>query len=191
MAKFNDLRIFLKDSDRVRLANIRARIVRESDPREPCDNEDLVFEKAEDESLIPANALLKWKFDFNHKHEPIWFFTTAERCRQMVSSDPEYWTKPKLEEFARIEKRLYQNWWDGHVYGIVVEKWDEKQRNWAQIDSRWGMYGEKDVLDGLREEIDLLYDEVGGASIPVCMDEEEMKYEFDNTEKKINEFNAN
>ena len=58
MAKlFNDPRIYLKDSDKVHLADYRARIVREIDPREPCDNEDLVFEKAEDENLIPDNAL--------------------------------------------------------------------------------------------------------------------------------------
>ena len=54
----NDIhRLFsdLKESDKVRLADYRARIVKESDPREPCDHEDLVFEKAEDESLIPAS----------------------------------------------------------------------------------------------------------------------------------------
>ena len=55
--RLNNLRIYLKDSDKVRLADTRIRIVRESDPLEPCDNEDLVFEKAEDESYIPKNAL--------------------------------------------------------------------------------------------------------------------------------------
>lgn len=182
MAKlFTDPRIYLKDSDRVRLASIRARIVRESNPVEPCDNEDLVFKKTEDESLIPANALMKWKFDCNHEHEPIWFFTTAERCKQMVSEDPSYWTQAKLEEFARIEKKLYQNWYDGHVYGYIIEKWDEKCREWKQEKSQWRMYGSAELLLNLVEDAD-------GASIPVCIDEEEMKYEFDNTEKKVNGF---
>ena len=181
-------KIYLKDSDKARLADVRARIVRESNPREPCDNEDLVFRKVEDEHLIPANAIYKWKFDCNHEHEPIWFYTTAERCREMVSKDPFRWTLSKLKEFAEIERRLYQDWWDGYVYGIVVEKWDEKQRKWTNIGSRWGMYGAKDVYDNLGDEIDLHYDEVGGASIPVCVDDEEMKYEFDNVEKKTNEF---
>ena len=189
MAKFNDPQIYLKDSDKVRLADVRARIVKETDPREPCDNEDLVFEKAEDESLIPKNALHKWKFDCNHEHEPIWFFTTAERCKKMVSNNPSDWTKEKLIEFEKIERRLYQDWWDGHVYGIVVEKWDEKQRKWAPIDSMYGMYGKKDVLDGIHKEIDLLNDEIDGANIPICIDDEEMKYEFDNTEKCRNGFN--
>ena len=182
MAKlFNDLRIYLKDSDKVRLANYRARIVRETDPREPCDNEDLVFRKVEDEHLIPANALYKWKFDCNYEHEPIWFFTTAERCKEMVSKDPSYWTLPKLKEFAEIEHRLYQDWYDGHVYGYIIEKWDSKRREWMTTSSHWGMYGVKDLFDNLATETD-------GVNIPVCIDEEEMKYEFDNTEKKINEF---
>jgi len=190
MAKlFNDPRIYLKDSDKVRLADYRARIVRETDPREPCDNEDLVFEKAEDESLIPKNALHKWKFDCNHEHEPIWFFTTAERCKKMVSKDPSYWTKEKLIEFEKIERRLYQDWWDGHVYGYIIEKWDEKRREWTRISSLWGMYGTEELMMHLGNEIDLLYDEVG--DIPICLDDEEMKYDFDNTEKKINEFSEN
>lgn len=182
MAKlFNDTRIYLKDSDKVRLADYRARIVRETDPREPCDNEDLVFEKAEDESLIPKNALYKWKFDCNHEHEPIWFFTTAECCKKMVSVDPSYWTLPKLKKLAEIEKRLYQDWYDGHVYGYIIEKWDEKRREWMTTSSLWGMYGAKDLFDNLATETD-------GVNIPICIDKEEMKYDFDNVEKKVNEF---
>ena len=175
------IKIYLKDSDKARLANKRVRIVRESDPREPCDNEDLVFEKAEDESLIPANALMKWKFDCNNEHEPIWFFTTAERCKKMVSEDPSYWTKKKLEKFARIEKKLYQNWWDGNVYGYIIESWDEKCREWKNESSLWGMYGSEELIYNLSAMSDL-------DDIPVCIDEEKMKYDFDNTEKKVNEF---
>ena len=67
------------------ICHTRARIVKETYPNEPCVNEDLVFEKGEDEFLIPANALHKWKFVCNNEHEPIWFFTTAERCKKMVS----------------------------------------------------------------------------------------------------------
>ena len=182
MAKlFNDPRIYLKDSDKVRLADYRARIVREIDPREPALNEDLVFEKAEDESLISANALFKWSIDMTD--ETWWFFTTAERCKEMVSDDPSYWTFEKLQEFARIEKKLYENWRDGHVYGYIIEKWDEKRREWMTTSSLWGMYGAKDLLENLATETD-------GVNIPVCIDEEEMKYEFDNTEKKVNEFSG-
>lgn len=179
----NPPKIYLKDSDKVRLADYRARIVKETNPREPCYNEDLVFEKAEDESLIPANALHKWKFDCNNEHEPIWFFTTAERCKEMVSEDPSYWTLPKLIEFEKTEKRLYQDWWDGHVYGYIVEKWDEKRREWMQTSSLWGMYGAEELMLNLAEETD-------GVSIPICLDAEDMKYEFDNTEKKVNEFDG-
>ena len=181
MAKSTNLRIYLKESDRVRLADCRIRIVKESDPLEPCRNEDLVFEKVEDEHLIPTNALMKWKFDCNYEREPMWFYTTAERCKQMVSNNPDDWTMEKLQFFAGVEKRLYQNWWDGEVYGYIIEKWDEKQRKWVTTFSVWGMYGAKDLLDNLATKTNRV-------NIPVCLDEEEMKYEFDNTEKCINEF---
>ena len=182
---FNDPRIYLKDSDKVRLADYRARIVREADPREPCDNEDLVFEKARHKEDVPKDALMKWKFDGPQKawgHEPWWFFTTAERCKKMVAEDPSYWTLPKLKEFAEIERRLYEDWYTGHVYGYIIEKWDEKHREWMTTSSRWRMYGAEDLLENLATETD-------GVNIPVCVDEEEMKYEFDNVEKRVNEFN--
>jgi hypothetical protein len=181
MAKFTDSRIYLKDSDRVRLADYRARIVREENPREPAEHEDLVFKRTEDETLIPKNALHKWKFDCNHEHEPIWFFTTAERCNEMVSKDPSYWTKEKLIEFEKIERKLYQDWYDGHVYGYIIEKWDEKRREWITTSSLWGMYGSKELLENLASDTD-------GVNIPICINEEDMKYEFDNCEKTINEF---
>ena len=179
----NPPKIYLKNSDKVRLADYRARIVKETNSREPCYNEDLVFEKVEDESLIPANALHKWKFNPNNEYAPIWFFTTAERCKEMVSEDPSYWTLPKLIEFEKIEKKLYQDWWDGNVYGYVIEKWDNKRREWMQTSSLWGMYGAEELMLNLAEETD-------GVSIPICLDDEDMKYDFDNTEKKVNEFDG-
>ena len=182
---FNDARIYLKNSDKVRLADYRARIVRETGPRRPDEHEDLVFVSDKKEKFIPEKVLMSWRlFPIQET-----FFTTAERCKQMISPDQSYWTQEKLEFFKNAEMQIWRDWWDDHVYGIIIEKWDEKQREWKSIDSLWGMYGAKDVYDNLNNEIDLLYDEVGGASIPICIDEEEMKYEFDNVEHKPNEFN--
>ena len=181
MSKFTG-KIYLKDSSKARLADVRARIVREVSPLEPCDYEDLVFEKAEDKSCIPENALMKWKFDCNGEHEPMWFFTTAERCKKMVSEDPSYWTEEKLKHFADAEKKLYQYWYDGEVYGFIIEKWDEAGRSWKKLHSLFGMYGAEDLLENLNES-----GNVRDGCI-VCIDEEEMKYEFDNTEKTTDQF---
>lgn len=175
----SEIHIYLKDSDKARLADCRVRIVRDSNPTEPCDNEDLVFEKAEDEDHIPKNALYKWKFH-PYGREPIWFFTTAKRCKKMVSKDPSCWTLPKLKKFAEIEHRLYEDWYNGRVYGYITEKWDEKQRWWTAVSSLYGLYGAKDLFDNLAAA------KIDGVSIPVCVDEEAMKYEFRNVEWKVN-----
>ncbi len=175
----NPIKIYLKDSDKVRLADRRVRIVRESDPREPCDNEDLVFEKAEDESLIPSSSLFKWNIEMADGRQ--WFFTTAKRCRRMVADDPSYWTFEKLQEFARIEKKLYEDWINDNVYGYIIEKWDEKQRQWIAVSSLWGMYGAEALFYNLLDATD-------GVSIPVCIDNEDMKYDFKNVEMKPNQF---
>ena len=66
------------------------------------------------------------------------------------------------------------------MYGFAVEKWDER-REWMTTSSSWGMYGTEELMMELAEETD-------GVSIPICLDDEEMKYEFDNVEMKVNEF---
>ena len=183
MAKYAG-KIYFESSDKARLADRRLRIVVDVNPLEPCDNEDLVFEKAEDETMIPTNALFTWKFDCNHEHEPIWFFTTAERCKEMVSKDPSYWTKEKLQHFAEIEKRLYQDWYDGKVFGFVSEVWNSATRKWDCTAAVYGMYG----VDELMENIG---DYLTNNDMLVCFNDaghEELKYEFDNAEMFRNEF---
>jgi hypothetical protein len=181
MAKlFNDSRIYFKDSDRVRLADYRARIVRESNPRRPDEHEDLVFVSDKKETYVPENVLMSYGVMFpDGTHET--FFTTAERCREMVSDDPSYWTKEKLEYFANVEKKLWKQYLANEVYGYVIEKWDENRREWVTTTSLWGMYGPEALLENLASETD-------GVNIPICINEEDMKYEFDNCEKTINEF---
>lgn len=177
--KTERINIYLKESDKARLADMRVRIVYDAPAQEPCDHEDLVFEKAKSKDDIPADALMTWKF--NCSETPMYFFTTAERCKKLVSEDPSYWTQEKLKWFAEQEHKLYQDWYDGHVYGYVVEKWDSKRREWTVTSSLYGMYGAKDLFDNLAAETD-------GDSIPVCIDTEEMKYDFDHVEMRPNEF---
>lgn len=168
-------KIYFKDSDKARLADYRVRIVKEINPREPCDHEDLVFEKAN--GKVPSNAIYTWYF----APMGVTFYTTTERCKQMVSEDPSYWTKEKLKEFATIEGKFYRYWWEGCVYGYIIEKWGDNRRDWIVRSSMWGCYGKKDLFDNIK-------DEIGDECIPICIDDEEMKYEFDNCETYVNQF---
>lgn len=173
-------KIFLKDSDIPRLADKRARIVCDIDAREPCDNEDLVFIRVWDECEIPADAIYSCRFD-PQDHEPIWLYTTAERCKELVSPDPSAWTQKKLQAFAAEEKKLYKSWDAGHVYGFIIEEWSDTQRTWVMKSSLWGMYGAESLLSNLSEEL-------GGSKIPVCVDSEDLKHDFENVETELNEF---
>lgn len=174
MTNFNP-KIYLKDSDKARLADVRVRIVRDVNALSPDEYEDLVFDNVEREDDVPANALMKWNvFD---GHNTIWFFTTEERCRKLVSNDPSYWTQQKLQEFANIEKKLWEDWRNGNVYGYIVEEWNAKERKWNEKASLYGLYGAESVLDNILDKCAI-----------ICIDSEDMKYDFDNTEKKVNEF---
>ena len=173
-----NFKIYLKDSDKVRLANKRIRIVRDTSPREPCYNEDLVFQKANIVTDIPKNALLTWYF----APRAVWFFTTAERCKKMVAEDPSYWTYDKLSKFAEAEKQLYKDWYDGNVYGIIIEKWDAENRSWICTNSYYGMYGATSLIDNINDELKR------DPNYVVCIDDETMKYDFDDVEMRVNEF---
>ena len=173
-----NFKIYLKDSDKARLANKRIRIVRETSPREPCDNEDLVFEKAKSFNDIPDNKLKTWYF----APLGVWFFTTAERCKRMVAEDPSYWTDDKLSTFVKIEEQLYKDWNNGDVYGIIIEEWDANNRTWKHIRSYYGMYGATSLIDNINDELKR------DPNYVVCIDDETMKYDFDDVEMRVNEF---
>lgn len=150
----NILKFYLENSDKVRLADVRCRIVRECNPREPQYNEDLVFAVATSKKSIPEDSLYTWQFDFDGKRDPLYFYATALRCRKMIADDPSYWTYEKLVWFAEQEKKLYKDWWEGNVYGIVFEEWNPKQRKFEtskKFVSTWGMYGEDELINVLND----------------------------------------
>lgn len=175
------IKIYLKDSDKVKLADWRVRIVRETSPRSPEDNEDLVFVRVSSKDNVPKNALHSWKLENNGPGDTAFFWTNEARCKKMVSDNPADYTEEKLKYFEKVERRLWTDWLHGNVYGYVVEKWDAKRREWMHTSSLWGMYGAKDLFDNLATETD-------GVSIPVCIDNEDMKYDFKNVEMKPNQF---
>lgn len=146
------MKVFKLGSDDARLADRRVRIVREEQPDEPTEQFDLVFEKAEDEASIPKDAIYKWKFDCSFEHEPIWLFATEERCRKMVSPNPDDWTREKLAGFEKDERKLWQSWWDGDVFGWIREKWDPKKREFVHEASCGGYYGAGEILRAVEEE---------------------------------------
>jgi hypothetical protein len=166
------MEIIQTNSDKARLADVRIRIVRDDDPEEPCECMDLVFEKTKDESLIPSDAIHSWKFDCNHEHEPIWFFTTKDRCEKMICSDPNYWTKEKLIGFEKDEKNLYQQWDDGNVFGYIIESWNAEQREWNHKDSCFGYYGLSELLSAIKDYLDER--KISENDIVICSDESDI-----------------
>jgi len=170
------INIYLEQSDKARLANRRIRLVRDEGRREPQYDMDLVFVHDFKTNEIPDDAIYSWTF-YSPQNDPIHFYTTAERCKEMVSPDPSYWTKEKLAAIAKIEEKLYTHWDRGEVYGYIVEEWDETQRKWKFIDRSWGMYGEKALFDNLPYK---------DGDIVCCA--ENLKYNFENVEMKVNSF---
>lgn len=178
--QMDQLKFFLESSTTARLADNRVRIVRESNPREPQFNEDLVFAVATSKKSIPEDSLYTWQFDFDGKRDPLYFYATALRCRKMIADDPSYWTHEKLVWFAEQEKKLYKDWWEGNVYGIVFEEWNPKQRKFEtskKLISNWGIYGEDALVDVLND-----YNDVKSGKFIICVGDD-VKGDFVNSTK--------
>lgn len=143
-------------SKAARLADIRVRIIRDEAASDPCGMIGTVFEKAGN-GAVPENALYSFRCLGTE------FFTDEARCRKVISDDPADWTAEKLEKIASVEKKLYEDWAEGRVYGWVLESWNAEERMWAHEDSCWGYYGIGEILEA-----------AGNArppgEIPVCAD---------------------
>lgn len=159
----DNIKIYKTDSENARLANKRLRIVYDRSAERPDKMMDLVFTFTRDEEEVPNDAIYTWDWYDNSDGTTYHFYTTEDRCREMVVEDSSYWSEEKLEKFEEEERSLFEDWASGKVFGYVIEHWDEAQRKFVLEDSLWGMYGVDDLLDNIEDEIE-------GEDIVVCLD---------------------
>jgi hypothetical protein len=88
----------------------------------------------------------------HHPHEgpvSVWYLTPEGIAE---TTDP--------EECIRVEMQEFQNWLDGEVYGVVIEKavdWDrrdadESMTTWKTVDDCWGNIGYEYAREAALEE---------------------------------------
>lgn len=125
------IRLINETDKAARLANVRLRIVRDMSAYRPDEYEDLIFKYGHGEIF---------GFEVRDSYSKCESFVCcANRKHLMKELDAMNFTTDEqkdkwLKEIREAEKFEYQCWMDGEIYGVIVEKWNEAERNWQYED---------------------------------------------------------
>lgn len=134
-------------SREARLANKRLLIVKDGVCRAPDVSMDLIFHRGHGEVWG-----FKLKESYGYESEVF----TADRakvdeeskaCGHKTEAEKRAW----LEGIKEAEKKLWQAWMDGDMYGIVVQEWNASERNWNVVDATFEIFGWSDVVECLKD----------------------------------------
>lgn len=139
---------FVSEKSReARLADKRLLIMKDGVCRAPDVSMDLIFHRGHGEV---------WGFKLRETYGYESEVFTADRAKVEKESkacghknkDEMYkW----LDGIKEAEKKLWQAWMDGDMYGIVVQEWNAAERNWKVIDSIFEIFGWSDVVECLKD----------------------------------------
>lgn len=164
-------KIHLSCQRKARLADWRLRIVRDDSPEKPSEHFSSVF--------APVDQIKDWK----EGQYPTFiadgecYGTSDSRLREYCSKDPADWTKDRVSRLCEEEKAMWRAWEDGDCFGVWLERWNDKLRQWDAYGSLWGAYGAGEVQSLVDQMASDDY-YPGDNSCVLCCDED-CKYCFD------------
>lgn len=138
-----------KSSREARLANVRLVLVKDVSGgcRAPDENMDLIFHRGHGEV---------WGFKLRETYGYETEVFTADRkkveeeskaCGHKTEAEKRAW----LAGIKDAEKKLWQAWMDGDVYGIVIERYNESERRFFCVNCQYEIYGWENVVACLKD----------------------------------------
>ena len=138
----------ISENDReARLANKRIFIMKDGVCRAPDVSMDLIFHRGHGEV---------WGFKLRETYGYEEEVFTADRkkveeeskaCGHKTEEEKRAW----LEGIKNAEKKIWQAWMDGDMYGIVTQVWNEAEREWKCVDAQFEIFGWSDVVEVLKD----------------------------------------
>ena len=147
-----------------KLANFRARIVRDSTTEWPSDSMDMIYHpKSKAES---AGEL--FGFSCNDQTGQKFIFTCdPEKLKAEMKAIPESKRTAWLEGIKNTEQEIFQKFISGEVYGIIFEEWNADAREWNVVEAIDGFYGWDNLKDYFETSLDYNVD-------CICIDSSEL-----------------
>lgn len=130
-----------------RLANCRVLLMRDESGQAPDKYMDTIFHPGHGE----VHGFTIMSADRNY----IEIFTcTSEALQKEIDAmnfkseeDKEEW----LKNIKDSESKMWQAYYDGNVYALLIEKWNDEEREFKVVDSLWQLYGFDDVKANIME----------------------------------------
>ena len=134
-----------------KLANFRARIVRDSTTEWPSDSMDMIYHpKSNAES---AHELFGFSCS-DQTGQKFIFTCDPEKLKAEMKAIPEDKRTSWLEGIKNTEQEIFQKFISGEVYEIIFEKWNADAREWNSIDAIYGFYGWDNLKDYFETSLD-------------------------------------
>ena len=136
-----------ENSREARLADRRILVVKDCVCQAPDVSMDLIFHRGHGEV---------WGFKLRETYGYETEVFTADRakveeeskaCGHKTEAEKRAW----LEGIKEAEKKLWQAWMDGDMYGVVVQEWDGSERRWNVVDSAFELFGWNDAVECIKD----------------------------------------
>ena len=139
------------DSREARLADRRVVLVQDHTCRKPNEHCDLIFQPGHDDVF---GFSVRSSYGYDRELEPITCCASKKKLKEEIDAcgfktDEE--VNKWLESIKKAEKEMWQHWIDGEVYGLVVEVWDEAERQFKCVDCLYELYGFDEVKEAIND----------------------------------------
>lgn len=141
------IKFISENSKEARLANCRVLLIRDESGQAPDKYMDTIFHPGHGE-------IFGFKVtSFDRQYSEIFTCDKAALQKEIDAmnfkseEDKEKW----LNGIKVSEKKMWQAYYDGNVYGLLIEKWNDEEREFKVVDSLWQLYGFDDVKANIME----------------------------------------
>lgn len=145
-----------------KLANFRARIVRDSTTVWPSDSMDMIYHP----KSKSAGELFGFICSDQFGHKFI-FTCDPQKLKDEMKAIPESKRTAWLSDIKNTEQTIFQEFISGEVYGIIFEEWNADAREWNVVEAIGGFYGWDSLKDYFETDLDHHVD-------CICIDSDEL-----------------
>jgi hypothetical protein len=136
-----------KNSNEARLANRRVLLIRDNSCQAPDEFMDMIYHPGHGE-IFDFKVV-----SFDHQFSEVFTCDKAALQKEIDAmnfkseADKNKW----LKDIKDSEAKIWQAYYDGEVYGILIQEWSDEAREFKTVDSFWGLYGFDDVKATIKD----------------------------------------
>jgi hypothetical protein len=136
-----------KNSNEARLANRRALLIPDVSGRAPDEFMDMIYHPGHGE-IFGFQVV-----SFDRQYSEVFTCDKAALQKEIDAmhfkseEDKEKW----LKNIKDYEAKIWQAYYDGEVYGILIQEWSDEAREFKTVDSFWVLYGFDDVKATIKD----------------------------------------